>query len=268
MSNPPLRWSRRSAAFAATLGALVGLVGQVWPAVAAVHVPILGSGSTAPCDATLVRAGAEKAVAAVPYGPSSGTSNDTGLVMGPVASLPVTAAASSLTRTSARDASHVGQVETINVIIPRYDGVFMVTVSNVPVLLSAPLLSADRKTLQSTGQLTAVTVSDSRYQSQPGWSISGQVSDFSGGGPTFSGAYLGWTPLVTAPNADQDVTAGPALIPGPNGGLKGGSLLAAAAATKGVGTTVLGATLYLEVPASTPVRSQSATLTLTLVERG
>lgn len=268
MNRPPLRWSRRSAAFAATLGALVGLSGQARPAAAAVHVPILGSASTAPHDATLASAGAEAAASAVPNAADTGTSSDTGPVTQPVAYLPVTAAASSSTRTTARGSNRAGQVETINVIIPRYDGVFMVTVSNAPVLLSAPSLSPDRKTLQSTGQLAAVTISDSRYQSQPGWSISGQVSDFSGGGPTFAGGYLGWTPLVTAPNADQDVTAGPALIPGPNGGLKTGSLLAAAAATKGLGTTVLGATLYLEVPASTSVRSQSATLTLTLVERG
>ena len=158
--------------------------------------------------------------------------------------------------------------ETINVVIPRIDGSFILTVSDAPIELSDAVLSADRKTFQSTGRLGAVTVTDYRFQSQPGWGMSGHVSDFTGGGTPFSGAYLGWTPLVLVPNADGDVDAGPAVIPGPGRGLSGTSVMAAAPAPKGQGVTVLGATLYLEVPASTPIRSQSATLTLTLVSRG
>jgi hypothetical protein len=163
--------------------------------------------------------------------------------------------------------SHVGHGETVNLIIPRTEGLLVMTVSNAPVGLTALVLSADRKTFQATGRLGAVTVDDSRYLSEPGWSVSGQAGDFSGGGRTFSGGYLGWTPLVTTQNPDQDVVPGPALIPGANRGLKGDSLLAGAAATKGLGTTVLGATLYLEVPANTPIGSQSTTLTVTLVSR-
>jgi hypothetical protein len=168
---------------------------------------------------------------------------------------------------SNRVTSHVGHGEAVNVVIPRTEGLLVMTVSSAPVRLTALVLSPDRKTLQATGQLGAVTVDDSRYLSEPGWSVSGQAGDFGGGGSTFSGGYLGWTPLVTTQNPDQDVVAGPALIPGANRGLKGDSLLAGAAATKGLGTTVLGATLYLEVPANTPIGSQSATLTVTLVSR-
>ena len=228
MNVPPLRWSYRYAAYAATLGALVGFA---WVA-------------------------AQPPAFVVPRGSRLGTSDDA------VPSMRAAASTSQTTRTG-----RTRQGETVSVVIPRYDGTFMMTVSNAPVQLSTPVLSPDRKTLQSTGQLGVMTVTDYRFQSQPGWSIFGQVSDFSGGGPTFSGGFLGWTPWVTASNEDNDVTAGPPLIPGPNRGLKGGSVMAAAPAPRGIGITVLAATLYLEVPASTPVRSQAATLTLTLLER-
>lgn len=186
----------------------------------------------------------------------------------PVAYAAHLSAATAGTSLSNRVTSQLGHGEAVNVVIPRTEGLLVMTVSNAPVRLTALVLSADRKTLQATGQLGAVTVDDSRYLSEPGWGVSGQAGDFSGGGSTFSGGYLGWTPLVAAQNPDQDVVAGPALIPGANRGLRGDSLLAGAAATKGLGTTVLGATLYLEVPANTRVGSQSATLTVTLVARG
>jgi hypothetical protein len=44
------------------------------------------------------------------------------------------------------------------------------------------------------------------------------------------------------------------------------SSLANATATRGLGTTVLGATLHLKVPASTAAVSHAATLTITAVE--
>jgi hypothetical protein len=170
---------------------------------------------------------------------------------------------SSITDAVANRAMHD---ETINVIIPRAEGIFAITVSNAPVQLSTATPGIDHSALELSGELGAVTISDSRYQSQPGWSIFGQVGDFSGGGPAFNGSYLGWSPMVLMQDAAHDVAAGPAVTPGTNPGLKRASELGAAAATKGLGTTVLGATLYLKVPASTPVRSQSATLTITIVE--
>jgi hypothetical protein len=155
---------------------------------------------------------------------------------------------------------------TVNATIPRSEGILTMTVSNAPVQLSLVLFSGDKKTLEWTGQLPPVTVDDDRYQSQPGWSLSGQVGDFGGGGPTFSGSYLGWTPVVVAQNAAHDVAAGPAVSPGTRPGLRGGGSLAIAGASDGAGTTVLGATLDLKVPASTSIGSQSATLTVTLLE--
>lgn len=160
------------------------------------------------------------------------------------------------------------QAETINVNVPHTEGVFTMTVSTTPVHLSDAVLSADNTTFESTGQLGAVTVSDGRNQSQPGWSISGQVSDFSNGTTSFTGNDLGWTPAITTPNAANDVVKGSAVPAGANPGLKQGSGLASAAATKGLGTTVLGAALDLKLPSNTTPGAYSATLTITAVEHG
>jgi hypothetical protein len=79
-----------------------------------------------------------------------------------------------------------------------------------------------------------------------------------GSGSTWSyNAIHAWTGIVAQP-----VAAG--TIPG----LAGGSLLAAAAANRGLGTTVLGAGLDLLVPADTAPGTYAATLTVTAVESG
>jgi len=152
------------------------------------------------------------------------------------------------------------QGETIDVNVPRSEGVFTMTVSTAPVQLSDAVLSADNTSFEATGQLGTVTVSDGRNQSQPGWSISGQVGDFSDGTHSFTGNDLGWTPAVTG----AGVGAGPVLPPGSNPGLRQGSVLASAPV--GLGTTVLGAGLDLRVPSGTPAGAYSATLTVTAVE--
>jgi Bacterial Ig-like domain (group 3) len=154
-------------------------------------------------------------------------------------------------------------METINVNVPHAEGVFVMTVSSTPVQMADAVLSADSTTFESTGSLGAVTVSDGRNQTKPGWTISGQVGDFTNGSATIDGNGLGWTPKITTPNAAADVVAGPVVAAGANPGLKQGSGLASAAASKGVGTTVLGADLDLKVPASTPAGAYSATLTIT-----
>jgi hypothetical protein len=158
------------------------------------------------------------------------------------------------------------QGETINVFVPSSEGVFTMTVSSTPVSLSDAALSADNTTFESTGSLGAVTVSDGRNQSHPGWHISGQVSNFSDGTHTINGNSLGWTPQITTPNAANDVVAGAAVASGSNPGLAQGSPLASAAAAKGLGTTVLGALLDLKVPSSTASGHYTGTLTITAVE--
>ncbi|MEZ5252620.1 MAG: hypothetical protein R2689_02010 [Microthrixaceae bacterium] len=110
-----------------------------------------------------------------------------------------------------------------------------------------------------SGSLGNVTVIDTR-NSQAAWSLTGQVSDFSGG---LSGKYLGWTPKI--------VTAGAGAIPGgtvPSGfvagnGLRDVSSLASAQKGHAKGSATIGADLDLMVPASTAGGRQTATLTLT-----
>lgn len=153
--------------------------------------------------------------------------------------------------------------ETINVNVPLSEGVFTLTVSGTPVQLSEAVNAGQY--FQSTGTLSPVTVSDGRLQTKPGWSVSGQVSDFTSGANSFTGSSLGWTPQVTQQNLASDVVAGPAVAPGTVPGLKGGSGLASAAATTGVGTAILGALLELRIPLTTAVGSYSALLTVTAV---
>jgi hypothetical protein len=96
--------------------------------------------------------------------------------------------------------------------------------------------------------------------------VSGQVSDFTAGGHSFSGDFLGWTPQITTPNAANDVAAGPSIPANSHPGLHEGGALANAAAAKGLGTTVLGALLDLQIPNTTSPGAYSSVLTLTAVE--
>lgn len=110
-----------------------------------------------------------------------------------------------------------------------------------------------------TGELGEVTVIDTRTAAT-GWSLSGQVSDFSGG---LSGRYLGWIPRVTSQGAGA--------LPGeavPSGflagrGLSQPALLASAPVGRTPGSATLGASLDLRVPTTTPAGTYTATLTLT-----
>ncbi len=154
--------------------------------------------------------------------------------------------------------------EAINVNVPLQEGVFTMTVDpNAVNLVNVP---GDGTKFESTGNLSPVTVSDGRQQSVPGWSVSGQVSDFANGALTFTGNDLGWTPQVTAQDPAGDVVAGAAIVAGANPGLHQGGALASAAAGKGFGSSTLGAGLDLVVPNTTKPGAYSATLTVTAVE--
>jgi hypothetical protein len=110
------------------------------------------------------------------------------------------------------------------------------------------------------GRLGAITVVDTRRSATASWSLSGQVSDFSGG---LSGTFLGWTPSVTRPGAGA-VPGGPVpsgLIAGD--GLRSPSLLASAPAGRPAGSATLDAALDLRVPRTTPGGTYTATLTIT-----
>ena len=113
--------------------------------------------------------------------------------------------------------------------------------------------------LQSTGDLTPIMVTDTR-DGGPEWSLSGQVSDFSGGLP---GSYLGWTPEVLSPGAGA--TAGAPVASGFDGGdgLTAASILASATAGHPLGTGTVGAELELRLPVDTEAGTYTATLTIT-----
>lgn len=232
----------RYVAVAAAFGALTSLVGPVGPAVAGVGSAVAGVG-----PAVVNRPAAPQAANAV-------ASKD---------NVPVT---SELAYQPGPSTSHGGTGETVNVVIPAWEGALTMTVSDAPVQLSSKAVSADKKTVELTGELPVMTIEDYRFLSAPGWRVTGQVSDFTGGGPKLSGSYLGWTPEILEQDANRDAVAGPAVSPGTRPGLADPSRLASAAATGGTGHTVIGATLDLKVPSSSLLGSQAATLSITLVE--
>lgn len=113
--------------------------------------------------------------------------------------------------------------------------------------------------LQATGAITPIDVKDTRAGA-PQWSISGQVSDFTGG---LSGGHLGWTPTVLTPGAGA--TAGPSVASVLDGGsgLTIPSLLASAIAGHEPGTARVGADLDLRLPVETTPGTYTAVLTIT-----
>ena len=211
------------------------------PATASVNVTSLAAGAHSltatftPSDATKQSASTSTAV---PYSVSSGTTGGGG---------------SSAT-------------EQLNVTVGAAGpGSLVMTIpNNAPVQFSVPAaISGNPAQLSATAALNPVTVTDTRT-ANPGWTLSGQVGDFSNGAATIAGGNLGWTPSVVSSSSGQTVTAGASARPG-SGAIKAGATLAAAAAGAGAGTAVVGAGLSLNVPVSTPTGTYGATLTVTVV---
>jgi len=118
---------------------------------------------------------------------------------------------------------------------------------------------------QGTGVLNTVTVSDTR-NTFPGWSVSGQESDFAGSGTaaghTISGNQLGWTPTGTPAGG---ATPGPVVAPASPGLGTTAGILAQAHAGNGFGTSTLSANLLLAIPTTAAAGPYAGTLTLTAV---
>ena len=86
-----------------------------------------------------------------------------------------------------------GNTETITVAVASVSsGSLTMTVSSTPVSLSQPV--SNGTVLDGTGSLSPVTVTDSRLPAQPGWDLSGSVSDFNSGSNSFSGSDLAGRP--------------------------------------------------------------------------
>ncbi|HEY1972968.1 MAG TPA: hypothetical protein VGH89_33805 [Pseudonocardia sp.] len=124
--------------------------------------------------------------------------------------------------------------------------------------------------LTAAGTTTPIVVMDTR-NNYPGWSVSGQDSAWTGtgtaAGGTFSGDQLGWTPTGTALPAG--VNLGPTVQPKPAGiglGTTPGLLASAHAGLgSGYGTSNLGATLALNIPATAPAGPYTSGLTVSAV---
>ena len=119
----------------------------------------------------------------------------------------------------------------------------------------------------ATAATTPVTVSDTR-NTFPGWSVSGQASDFTGNataaGATISGNQLGWAPTSTG-TLPQGVKLGRTVAPSAPGLGAAPAVLASAHAGSGSGTSTLGASLTLAIPASATPGQYAGSLTINAV---
>jgi hypothetical protein len=154
---------------------------------------------------------------------------------------------------------------------------------------------------QATGLMRQVVLVDTRSDVDQGWSVTGQVSDFSDGGHSFSGNDLGWKPkgdanrhplhgysqpILGSPDGSYTMnpTTGLLVAPGTTGtgglGLSGttgnhdasqgastipGQTLAFADAHGGLGLARLDADLTLLIPVQDQPGHYSATLTITAI---
>ncbi|MGH3860442.1 Ig-like domain repeat protein [Actinokineospora sp.] len=153
-------------------------------------------------------------------------------------------------------------------------GELTISVANQNVILPSPVMAADGSLLTTSGALNPIKVTDTRA-GNPGWNVSGQVTDFVNGANAINGANLGWSPKIVDKSPVQNITAGAvvnpanAIVPGasaPAGlGLATSRVLATAASLGGNGTANLAADLALNVPTSTVAGTYTARLTLTAI---
>ena len=115
---------------------------------------------------------------------------------------------------------------------------------------------------EATGTLNSITVTDTRRAIAP-WSISAKVGDFTDGGKSFSGKYLGWTPKVVTAGGGATAGAGVASGYDAGDGLSASRLLGSAAQGHERGTATLGADLDLKIPVEIDKGTYRGTLTLT-----
>ncbi|MDO8362471.1 MAG: fibronectin type III domain-containing protein [Actinomycetota bacterium] len=124
----------------------------------------------------------------------------------------------------------------------------------------------------ASGRLNQVTVSDTR-DTDTGWTVNGTMSDFvvAGGGSSFSGNYLGWTPVVTddsdatSAGYDQTVVAGAPVLPDTAAGLATPKVLSSAASGAGLGIAKFDARVKLLIPVSARSGTYAGTLTFTVI---
>jgi hypothetical protein len=124
----------------------------------------------------------------------------------------------------------------------------------------------------ASGILNQVTVSDTR-DTDTGWTVNGTMSDFNvvGGGASFSGNHLGWSPVVTDDSDltlagyDQVATAGASILPASVNGLATAKPLASAASGHGLGIASFDARLKVLIPSAVRAGTYTGTLTFTVI---
>jgi ABC-type phosphate transport system substrate-binding protein len=148
--------------------------------------------------------------------------------------------------------------EPVFVAVPA-TGTFTLTVPTGTVSLAVSGSTA-------TGALNPITVSDTR-NTYPGWSVSGQASNFTGSGTaagqTIQGVQLGWVPTDTA--LAPGAALGPTVAPASPGLGAIAAVLASAQAGSGLGASVLGANLTLAIPSLALAGAYADSLTVTAV---
>ncbi|MFZ4719825.1 MAG: hypothetical protein ACOYMR_10390, partial [Ilumatobacteraceae bacterium] len=129
------------------------------------------------------------------------------------------------------------------------------------------------KYFRASGRLNQVTVVDTRNV-DAGWTLQGQITDFSrnAGAETFSGNYLGWTPVnnynsgATLEGYDMTTTAGSAIQPNFATGIKTSpQVLGSAVANSGLGIAAFDARLRLLIPVTKDNGVYTATLTISVL---
>lgn len=155
--------------------------------------------------------------------------------------------------------SQTGSVD-VSVSLPATGGLAL-TVDGNKADLGAAQLSSDLSTYRASGALPEVKVTDLRA-ANPGWSLTGQVTDLTSGVHTIDGKQLGWRPKVTATADGQTVQAGSRVRPGT--GLAAPKVLASAAAGQGTGTASVGADLNLSVPSWARGGTYTGVITITI----
>lgn len=148
------------------------------------------------------------------------------------------------------------------------EGSLLISVDPEDRTVQLPEMTSLGDRLATSGELRPVTVTDSR-ETNPGWDVSAQVSEFtaSEGDESFAGGFLGWSPTVESSTEGQDVTPGGDVEPGfPSGdGLSVPRGLASADEGAGSGSAVLGAGLELQIPVETAPGTYTAVLTITAI---
>jgi hypothetical protein len=151
--------------------------------------------------------------------------------------------------------------EPITVTVPQ-TGTLTVTVAPGTVSLT----TANPPT-SATGTLQNVTVTDTR-NFVPGWSVSGQESDFTGSGTaagaTISGNQLGWAPTSVGALQGGAILGGTVAPAAPGLGSTA-AVLAQAHAGNGLGVNTLSANLTLAIPATQLAGPYAGSLTITYV---